>query len=313
MKSGWQTMMAAGGLGAGLATAEVTIQLDEQRASIRYNGEEVALYRGEGRIPCIYPLLGPTGSNVTRHYPFQKEVAGEESDHPHHVSFWVAHGKVNGVDFWLDKEPANRIVHQGFTQTQSESSGGKEMISFAVDLTWQSGEEVLLQEQRSYAFTFTEKTWLVDVTSRFMAPGEVVFGDTKEGSFAIRMTPSLRVKGEVAQGQMVDSEGRKNDDCWGQRSKWVAYHGPDAEGEDLVLALMDHRDNLRHPTWWHARDYGLLAANPFGRHDFEGRRDEPQLGDFTLEKGETLTQSYRLVLSAGTFDREQLGALWEKW
>lgn len=275
------------------------------------DGQQVAIYRGDGSIPHIYPLIGPTGSNVTRHFPFQKKVAGEESDHPHHVSFWMAHGQVNGHDFWHSK--GTRIEHRKVVSHDVSPDGQEALLS--VSLAWMAGKKEVLQEERTYRFDFSNaQQTIVNTTSVLKAVRrKVVFGDTKEGTFAIRLTPTLRLKGEVAAGKILDSEGRTNAECWGQRSKWVAYQGPDSEGKHLVVALMDHRENLRHPTWWHARDYGLLAANPFGQHDFEHRPREPKLGEFVLEKGKSLTQRYRLILKAGEASAEQLEALWKGW
>lgn len=312
MMIGMKTLMILGTLccSSGLQ-AGVSLKTENERLSIVHDGEVVAVYRGDLRLPCIYPLMGPTGTNVTRHYPLQEGSEGEEKDHPHHVSFWMAHGSVNGADFWAGKD--EKIVHKGFHQTSTQSANGVDQASFTVNLEWQAGDRLVLNETREYRFEFGKEAWLVDVSSILSSPEDVIFGDTKEGTFAIRVTPTLRFKGKVAQGNILDSEGRTNDDCWGKRSKWVAFYGPDSAGEPLVVALMDHRDNLRHPTWWHARDYGLLAANPFGQHDFEGHKDQPKIGDFTLEKGKPLKQRYRLVLKAGEVNAELLEETWKGW
>jgi hypothetical protein len=94
------------------------------------------------------------------------------------------------------------------------------------------------------------------------------FGDTKEGTFAIRVAPSIRLKGERARGRIENAQGTLDGNCWGKRSPWVLYEGP-VDGRLVRLRVTDHHENPRHPTWWHARDYGLFAANPFGRSDFE--------------------------------------------
>jgi hypothetical protein len=87
----------------------------------------------------------------------------------------------------------------------------------------------------------------------------------------------------------------------------VAYTG-EVDGRAVGVALLDHRANLRHPTWWHARPYGLLAANPFGRHDFE--KAPPGTGDFALPEGETLTLRYRVLVWAGAPDPDAVEASW---
>lgn len=294
------------------AQGEVEVKQEGKVVTITRAGEVVATYRGDERLPCIYPLHGPTGSNVTRHFPLKKGVAAEQNDHPHHLSFWMAHGAVGGADFWHGKQ--NRIDTMALKNVTSRSQDGEEAVTFTAELAWRAGERLVLTEERTYLFRFSPQRFTVDVTCALSAGAEpVIFGDTKEGLFAIRVTPTLRLKGEVAKGRIFDSEGRRNNACWGQRSRWVAYAGPDAGGQALTIALMDHPRNLRHPTWWHARDYGLLAANPFGQHDFEGKKDQPQLGDYTLERGKILTQNYRLVLSAGDGEAVELAAEFDRF
>ncbi len=291
--------------------AELQVQVKGPQIGVVYDGTRVASYRSEGRVPCLYPLLSPTGQSVTRHFPFQEGVEGEAEDHPHHTSFWLAHGKVNGADFWHDGD--NRIEHLRFVD-HGVTDRGKSAF-FTVALAWLVGEREILREERRYQFDFSipQQTSL-EVRATFTAvQGEVVFGDTKEGFCAIRVTPTLRLRGEVAQGHITDSVGRRGEDCWGQRAQWVAYHGPDTAGKALVVALLDHSNNLNHPTWWHARHYGLLAANPFGRHDFEARPDDPELGDFLLAKGQSFTQRYLLMLKVGEFDADSVQKTWQSW
>ncbi|MGE9268406.1 MAG: PmoA family protein [Verrucomicrobiales bacterium] len=298
------TQLALGCALAATASAEITIEKNEDSLSIMRNGELVTSYRTDQHVPALYPLVGPNGTNITRHYPFTEGNDGEEKDHPHHVSFWYTHGLVNGLDFWTTKhDPDCRIKHLGFgeTSTGSLSIGGKstDTASFSVKLAWNHKDQTLLTETRTYTLSANDDSLAIDVRSEITAPSEkVVFGDTKEGSFAIRFTPSLRLKGKVAKGHIFNSEGQKDGEVWGKRASWVAYQGPDAGGKDLTVAIFDHPENLRYPTWWHARDYGLLAANPFGEHDFESHKNK-HIGDHTLEKGDTFTQTYRLHVAKG--------------
>lgn len=307
LMAGWLWL---GGVAA--SPGQVEARHEGQNLTLTRAGEVVASYRGDQRLPCIYPLHGPTGSNVTRHFPLKNGVAGEQDDHPHHLSFWMAHGAVGGADFWHGAQ--NRIETRALRDITSRGQAGEEAVTFTAELAWLAGERVVLTEERRYLFQFSPQKFTVDVQCVLMAGDQsVLFGDTKEGMFAIRVTPTLRSKGAVAKGRIFDSAGRTGNACWGQRSCWVAYTGPDAGGKPLTIALMDHPDNLRHPTWWHARDYGLLAANPFGRHDFENKQEQPQLGDYTLTSGKPLTQTYRLVLASGPGEAAELAAEFERF
>ncbi|MFV1981078.1 MAG: DUF6807 family protein, partial [Rhodothermia bacterium] len=132
--------------------------------------------------------------------------------------------------------------------------------------------------------------------------GDVTFGDTKEGMMGIRTNPLLRLTNDkkrgchTVAGQCMNSEGIEGRDIWGKRAAWVSYWAP-FDGRTLGIAIFDHPSNLRHPTWWHARTYGLVAANPFGIHDFE--KKPAGTGDFTLEAGKSLAFRYRFLFHQG--------------
>jgi hypothetical protein len=240
-----------------------------------------------------------------------QDAAGEETDHPHHRSFWLSHGSVNGYDFWAwtgNKDA--RIVHQSTGTVNAQ--GNK--ASFSVKLAWQGDKKTILEESRQYSIEdIDEATRVIDVSSTLKAvAGDVVFGDTKEGFCAFRVDRTLRLKGPTAKGGIMDSHGRKNAECWGKKSAYVAFHGPDDQGKPAVITMMDHPSNLRHETWWHARDYGLLAANPFGIHDFEGKKDKT-LGNHTLKDQQVLTFRYRLVLHRGEVDDAKIANWWKSY
>ena len=64
----------------------------------------------------------------------------------------------------------------------------------------------------------------------------------------------------------------------------------------LGIALFDHPANFRHPTNWHARDYGLLGANPFGLSVYEG---PDRNGEYLLPAGDTLEFRHRVYVHYG--------------
>ena len=112
--------------------------------------------------------------------------------------------------------------------------------------------------------------------------GPVIFGDTKEGAFAIRLADSMSEKS--GDGQMVNAEGKRGmNEVWGHRSKWVDYTGT-VDSEKLGVAIFDAASNPRHPVYWHSRDYGLFALNPFGQHSFDPAQPEKYLASFAIKK-----------------------------
>ena len=116
---------------------------------------------------------------------------------------------------------------------------------------------------------------------------------------AIRINEALRLthgKGKPGTGRIVLSTGVQDGETWGKAAAWCDYHGP-LDGKVVGIALFDHPSNPRHPTWWHVRDYGLFAANPFGAHEFE--KKPAGTGDLTIPAGKSLTFKYRFYLHEG--------------
>lgn len=261
--------------------------------------------------PFLYPIIGPTGANMTRHYPMKKGVAGESDDHPHHTSLWFAHGGVNGVDLWHGK---GKVVENVLSVTPDEPKPKTGII--ASDIWLKKDRSAMADVVTVYQFeVLGDGSRVIDyITS--IKPGEgvdqLVFADTKEGTMAIRLAPQLRLKGAVATGKAVNSEGHKDKAVWGKRAKWVAYWGQ-IDGKTCGVAIFDHPENLRHPTWWHARDYGLVAANPFGMSDFERGKHKRGAGSHTVAKDDTLNFSYRFVFFAGTPGQVDIARKYEKW
>jgi hypothetical protein len=211
---------------------------------------------------------------------------------------------VNGYDFWagFDKKNASIILN-----SISEKSVENDTASFTANLTWTAEKNDLLRETRSHSFSRPDdKTLRIDIVSKQTAlADEVTFGDTKEGTFAIRTDRTLRVKGKEAKATLINSNGEKNLEVWGKRASWVACSGPDENGEAVIVAIIDQPLSFRHPTHWHARDYGLLAANPFGIHDFEAKKDKT-LGNHTLKKGESITLAYTVIIHNGSLKSAKL-------
>lgn len=293
--------------------AGIKIEQKGNNLKVLVDGKLFTEYRSDTRVACLYPLMSPTGTHLTRQHPFVEGVKGEKADHPHHTGFWFTHGNVNGKDFW--HKPDCKIVTRGFLGkpivTNSVTGETGSSVTFTVELSWEANGKPEVAEHRTYKISEEGKTRTIDVTSILGSnTHDIVFGDTKEGSFAIRVAPSLRLQGEVAKGHILTSEGTKDKGAWGKRAKWVAYYGPDAKGTPTVIAILDHSKNLRHPTWWHARDYGLLTANPFGIRAFKDKKIK-ESGNYTLKKGKTITQRYRLILHQGTIESAKVEENWK--
>lgn len=284
----------------------VSLRTHDVGVDVLADGELFATVRvGDDQGPCVFPLHAVGEALVTRGFPIAPGP-DDERDHPHHRSLWFAHGDVDGVDFWHGK---GRIETLGFEVAMP----AKSFASIQLSLVWrtEAGTE-LLRELRRYTFHAEHGLRWVDA-QHLLEPvsAAVTFGDTKEGTFALRLAPTLNSEGAVATGWLRDAEGRVDGDVWGKRTPWIAATGevptPTGERRVLTVALLEHPQNLRAPTWWHARTYGLLAANPFGRAAFEG--DAPgNDGAFTLSSGGRLELRYRVLLGDGPLAPERVSA-----
>lgn len=264
------------------------------KLKVEINGELFTEYNFEDvPRPYFYPVIGPSGENITRHWPM-KEGENEEHDHPHHRSLWFAHGNVNGQDFWSEEKGFGRIGHDKFLMIIS----GPEVGVIKSRNNWAAANgKVVCTDSRIHRFYNRPGCKMMDFEITIEASeGEVRLGDTKEGTMAIRVAETMRLKGKAGEGHIVNSEGLRDGETWGKRAAWCDYYGP-VNGQIVGVAIFDHPANLRHPTWWHVRDYGLFAANPFGIHFFEGKAEG--IGDITIAAGESLTLRYRFYFHKG--------------
>lgn len=233
--------------------------------------------RRTSRGPILYPVNASGGGQVVRGHPMDTRE-GEATDHPHHRSLWLAHGDVDGHDFWHDPDARVELISEELLLSDCEHA----IVRWHA--RWIADGEAVLDEHRTMTFRATADTRWIEFDITLTPVGEsVTFGDTKEGFFAIRLAPSLKVDGgPTARGRLENSEGFTDRAAWGRRSDWVLAEGP-LDGRLVRVRISDHESSFRHPTWWHARTYGLVAANPFGVRAFEGADAAPGTAVFTKD------------------------------
>jgi len=250
--------------------------------------------------PYLSPLRSAHGTVVTRRFPMTSDFAGEDRDEPHQRAMYFAHGDINGFDFWGEAafarwsdHPAStfgRTVFRALDEIRGGSDAGRLRATF--DLVTPAG--VIAEETQTYDVSGDEQSRMIDCEFAIRAShGAVTMGDTKEGTFAIRVVKAL----DSPPGRMVNANGASGEKgIWGKRAEWVDYYGRVAD-EEVGIAVFDHPHNLRAPTYWHARGYGLLAANPFGLKQFT--RDRRQNGRYVISGGESLVFRYRVFIHHG--------------
>jgi hypothetical protein len=238
--------------------------------------------------PFLHPLRSASGEMVTRGWPVDP-LAGDSNDHTWHRGLWYSHGAVNGVDFWREKPgETGKLVLRGAPKTKGEE------LSATLDLMPPKGPSLGTLRQQ---FTFRSAPGLrmVDVTVTYLADRgqDLTFGDTEEGALGLRFTDDFRLDRGA---RMSNSEGITGRPIWGKPAKWTDY-AVTRGAKTVGVTILDHPGNPRHPTYWHARHYGLNSANPFGVRDFTG--DKSRDGKLVVPKGGQVQFRYRVVIHEG--------------
>ena len=272
--------------------------------------------------PVLYPLRTSEGTLITRGWPMDPRP-GERVDHPHHVGMWLNYGDVNGLDFWNNSTdiPAEKKNHYGTIKHRkvNKIEGGNDYAVLEVTMDWQKPDGTnLLQEETRFVFSGSGDMRTVERVTRLTALGEdVAFKDNKEGVIGIRLARELehpsnkpevytdasgkgtaipKLNNEGVTGKYRSSEGKEGDDVWGTRGTWVNLNGVIAS-KPVSFVILDHPANVGFPTYWHARGYGLFAANPLGQKEFSKGKD---VLDFKLPAGQSVTFRYKVLIHSGS-------------
>ena len=306
-------------------SAEIITNVRFEQDSIN---KKVSVYFGENLFtnylyvqdyykPVLHPLITQSGQSLTRGYPIDPQE-NERVDHPHHVGYWLNYGDVNGFDFWNHSA--------AIAKDKKDSYGTVFPVSFEVDETksqlsivteWKAPDgRVLIEEHTDFVFFQKGSHRFIDRTSTLHAKENVSLTDNKEGFLGIRVSRALEhpskkpeiftdangiasevkvLNNEGVTGEYLSSEGVKGEEVWGTRAQWVSLNGIQND-EAVALTIYDHPENLGYPTFWHARGYGLFAANPLGQKVFS--KGDLEL-NATINKGERLTFKYRVMVSNG--------------
>lgn len=327
---------------AGIARAEVTAEKSERGVEVKIDGELFTEYLTKaGASPAMWPVIGPTGERMTRSWPVGESLDGakETDDHPHHQSIWFTHDKVSGGDFWKsnvnedNRELGPHIAHREFVEIKNEG----ETARLVTRNDWMNGDKRLCEDERIVVFgTRPNKDRWIDFTITIKATdADVTFGDTKEGTFAVRVADPMRVEAKLG-GKIVNSDGLVDEAAWGIPAKWVDYTGPssvagvsdpgrkvsappspqspapNSQKDTVGIAIMSHPTSFRPLPRWHVRTYGLFTANPFGKKDFP-KPEAYEQGPTTIKKGDSLTLRYRVLLHRGATDKASIEEAFEEF
>jgi len=225
------------------------------RLLARYVTHDDAILR-----PYFTQVHALDGMEVTRRHPPRAGI--DATDHETmHPGIWIAFGDLGGADFWRNKA---RIVHEGF---EGDPIEGPNRGSFVVRNRYEADGRTVCTETLAVTVVTWEDRFYLLLNSTFVAGDRgFAFGDQEEMGLGVRVATPLAVANG---GRILNSAGQRNEaECWGKTALWADYGGV-IDGRHAGIVLMPHPGNFR-PSWFHARDYGFIAANPFGRAAFTG-------------------------------------------
>jgi hypothetical protein len=307
---------------------EVKPKDSDRRVDVLVDGKPFTsyIYPTSLKKPVLFPIRDAAGALITRGFPMDPRPH-ERTDHPHHVGLWLNYGDVNGVDFWNNSEQAPETARMGtIVHRKVESAkGGAGQGELVVSADWLlPGGQAVLGERTRLVFRADAGLRSIDRITTLTALGQKVgFHDNKEGMFGLRVARGLELPAtkpdifidaagrpgaapvldnEGVNGAYRSSEGKTGDDVWGTRGRWVTLSGK-LDGKPVTVAMLDHPKNPGHPTYWHARGYGLFAANPLGVKVFTDGKSEM---NFTLEPGQSTTFTYRVLILSEDASAERM-------
>jgi len=291
---------------------ELVQDKDNHKIDVKINGKFFTSYLYPLTLtkPSLWPVHSPSGVVMTRSFPFKKGVPGERTDHPHHMGVFFTYDKVNNDGFWNNSKYPPQVKHAKIKKMESGEKG-----TLSTELHWvgKSGQ-TLLKEDRTMVFSAGKNEYIIDFEMTLTAQAKpVLFDDTKEGMFAIRVAPFLKEKG--GKGEYLSANGDKNEkNVWGKRAPWVRLQGKQGD-KTLGIAIFNHPKSTNYPTYWHARGYGLFSANPLGQFAFQkGRKEKnPKPFRLTLQSGKSAFFKFRVVVYEGDRTASQWNQQFKNW
>ena len=300
----------------------VSFQRQGQTVLVGIGGKPFTTYSFDPAVAKAFlqPLRDAHGIVITRGFPSANTVpAGHEHDsslEPHQRDMYFGHGSINGYDFWSEesfakfygpRHPSNfgRMVFRKMEEMHGGPTAGVLRVSFDLE---GPDHKAFGEEIQQYTFSGNSTTRVIDCVFTFRAShGPMKFGDTKEGTFALRLAPQL----DAPTGTMVSSEGGLGEpEIWGKRANWVDVDGT-IDGHVLGVAVFDSPKSFRHPTYWHARGYGLLSANPFGLSFF--LHDSHGDGSYTIPAGKSMDFRYRVFIHEGSYQEAHVAEQYSEY
>jgi len=302
--------------------APVTLKQADGKIDVAIGGKPFTTYYFSKAVakPYLMPLRTASGIVVSRSFPVVNSVTAADqkspSFEPHQRPLYFDHGNIDGLNFWAEQAFASyyhghslqAYGRMSLVKVEEMKDGADAgMVRARFHLLSPNGR-VIGEETQTFRFRGDDRTRMIDCEFVVEAnQGPLTFGDTKEGAFAVRLGPEL----SAPHDHMTNSTGAQGEPAiWGKAADWVEYTGI-VSGKPVSVAVLDHPKSFRHPTTWHARAYGLLAANPFGLREFTN--DPQKDGSWTVPEGKSLTFRYRVIIDESDLTTSQLAAMYQQY
>ena len=234
--------------------------------------------------PYFCNVHAQSGVPVTRTHPPREGI--DSTDHePFHPGLWLAFGDLSGSDFWRNRAETRHIQ---FIEEPHVRPDGSARFAVLNHYLAAPGGTMICREECQYTILVQPEGIRMIWKSRFSSDTVFTLGDQEEMGLGVRMATPLTVK---EGGTILNREGKRNEkEVWGRASDWCDY-SKEIDGETVGLLLMPSPGNFRR-SWFHARDYGLLVANPFGRKAF----NQGESSRIVVPEGETFPFTFGLFI-----------------
>ncbi len=279
------------------ADPQIECQSSDTTVTVQVNAVETLRYvfrDPQVSRPYFAPVRTLTGQQVSRnHLPQDKS---DTTDHPGlHTGIWLSFGDLSGHDYWRLKA---KTKHVRFVEAPTVSANIARWTVLNRYLST-DGQQTVCEETARYVVRPVAQGYLLELLSEFRPDKqEIVFGDQEEMGLGIRLNTPLAVDQKLG-GRILDNRGRRNGtEVWGQTADWCDYSGP-LDGRWVGMTVFSDSSNVR-PSWSHARDYGFLAVNPFGRAAFT--QGEPSR--IVIQPGETFRLRFGVYVHESASDAD---------
>lgn len=261
---------------------------------ITADGQRVGEYvYNDAKIPRPYfsNLHAPAGVQVTRRQPIQPDK--DPTDHEFlHPGVWLAFADLSKQDSWRNLAA---IKHERFTEKPAVRAG---QLTFATESVMQKTDGTpLCRLLLRFSFSARPAGYLLIWDATFEANAQdLAFGDQEEMGLGVRVATTLMEKNGGVITASTGATTAKN--TWGKSFDWCDYSGV-VGGRRAGITLMPDPANFR-PSWYHNRNYGLMAANPFGRKSMK----QGEVSSVAVKRGEKLRLRFGLLLHSAAPEQE---------